>query len=166
MRLICHSDEMIVSEVKDSDGAIIKPDFILEEIDIPRALNRIANISEAEQWEDWEIREAVRLLMTEGAYYEKRPSYYMGRYRRGMVIAAGEKSGVSFGDIVMFSFRLSAFWGSGWRDCPRIDSGNILFLDSRSSAAVQVDSHNAIYIVPKGAALGRFQINSVLERAS
>lgn len=150
----------MVAELPDSSGPIIKPDFILDEIDVPRALNRIANIADAEQWEEWEIREAVRQVLVNGSYQEQRPSFYMGKFRRGLVIAAGDGSGVRFGDVVLFSFRLSAFWGSAWRDCPRIDSGNILFTDG-SGAAVSVDSHKPIYTVPRGAAPGRFRIEQL-----
>lgn len=152
-----------MSELPDYEGGIAKPDFHYITVDPDRALNRIANIAEAEEWSSWEIREAVRMVFEEGVFTEKRPAYFMNRMRRGLVVAAGENSGVRFGDAVMFSYRLSAFWGSGWVDCPRIDSKHILCLGD-SGTAVTVDSDMLFYKVPKGAVLGRFKFDGVQER--
>lgn len=144
---------MIVAEIPQSDGVIIQPDFTYDTIDTERALNRIANIAEAEQWEDWEIREAVRRVMEEGAFTEKRPAYYMGTYRRGLVVASGARMDVKIGDVILFAFGLSVNWRSFWRDAVGIAYTNrVLFTDGKSEA-VEVHSDWPVHIVPEAAAL-------------
>lgn len=142
-----------MAEIPQSDGVIIQPDFTYDTIDTERALNRIANIADAEQWDAWEIREAVRRVMEEGAFTEKRPAYYMGTYRRGLVVAAGSRMDAKIGDVILFAFGLSVNWRSFWRDAVGIAYTNrVLFTDGKSEA-VEVHSDWPVHIVPEAAAL-------------
>ena len=149
----CKPNHLIVAEISVSDGPIETPEFAYDEISKSRALNRIMNLAEVEQWEEWEIREAVRQVMEEGKFTEKRPAFYLKRYRKGVVVAAGAGTDAKIGEAVLFAYGLSANWRSFWRDTVGIAAESKVVFTDGASVAVAVDSNSPIHIVPEKAVL-------------
>lgn len=148
----------MVSELSISDcyegTKIVKPTCVISKVDKDKAINRIANQAEIEEWDEWEIREAVRMVMEEGAYSETRPAFFMRQHRTGIVIAVGAGMDVSVGDVVLFAFSRSVKWHSFWRDCLGIAAQHKVCFTDGKSFAINVPADSEIHICPENAIPG------------